>query len=75
VQSLPIGTKAQLEYAAYGSTYEQSNRQLIIRRKIIMNGNIFEPSRYNELKNFYRITRASDTQQLLLKVGGNVSGN
>jgi len=75
VQSLPTGTKTQLEYAAYGSTYEQRNRQLIIRRKIIMNGNIFEPSRYNELKNFYRITRASDTQQLLLKVGGNVSGN
>lgn len=75
VQSLPAGTQTKLEYAAYGSAYDQTGNQLLIRRKLIMNGNIFEPMRYNELKNFYRTTRASDTQQLLLKVGSNAAGN
>jgi hypothetical protein len=75
VQSLPAPSKTTLEYAAYGNSYDQSNNQLLVRRKLIMNGNIFETQRYSELQNFYRATRASDTQQLLLKVSGNASGN
>jgi hypothetical protein len=40
-----------------------------------MGGNIFGTAKYSELRNFYQQTRASDQQQLLLKVGTNASGN
>jgi hypothetical protein len=75
LESLPAPVKIQLEYAAYATTYERRGRVLVLSRQLIMGGNIFETARYAELRGFYQKTRASDQQQLLLKVATHASGN
>jgi len=75
VESLPAPALVRLDYAAYSAGYTQQNRELLLKRQLVMGGNIFGTAKYSELRNFYQQTRASDQQQLLLKVGTNASGN
>jgi hypothetical protein len=75
LESLPAPTKVSLEYAAYIANYAQNNRELVLKRQLAMGGNIFQKERYQELRDFYQKTRASDQQQLLLKAAARASGN
>lgn len=75
IESLPAPTNIRLEYAAYVAGYQQKNRTLVMTRQLVMGGNIFEVSRYGELRDFYQKARTSDQQQLLLKAVAHASGN
>jgi hypothetical protein len=75
VEALPPPTQLHLDYAGYATTYSQANHELVITRQLVMGGNIFPVTRYQELRDFYQKARTSDQQQILLKAATHASGS
>jgi transglutaminase-like putative cysteine protease len=75
VENLPAPTQVKLNYALYASQYQQSGRQLMSERQLLMGGNVFPVEMYKELKGFFQQVHTADQQQILLKAESSATGN
>ena len=69
VEEPPYPRKAGLSFAGYEISFEVDDRQLIIDRKLRLNGTVFPPEDYEALRNFFSVVQKGDESQAVLEHG------
>jgi hypothetical protein len=71
VEEPPYRRKAGLSFAGYEISFEVDDRQLIIDRKLRLNGTVFPPEDYEALRNFFSVVQKGDESHAVLERGEN----
>ncbi len=73
MENLPQPQSVALPYALYRSAAQFTGSELVTERVLRVNGILFYPNQYSEVKDFFNKVQAGDEQQAVLRVGGNVN--
>ena len=73
VENIPQAQSVGLPYAIYQNQSRATGSEFVTERVLRINGILFYPKQYSEVKDFFGKVQAGDEQQAVLRAGGNVN--